>query len=306
MNFWDLAIKIVFLSQTTTETLGKFSLFFCYLGLYYREYKLKPTDLNLMHLMAANALIILSAGVPQRMAIWGLKQFLTDFGCKFVLYTQRTARSVSIGTTCLLSVFQAVTINPKKSCWSDHKSQAEKYIGSCLFIIWILYLLINFIFFVYPFSKRITHNGTRKRDFEYCSIVGNNQMSDAFYAALVVCPEVFLSGLIAWSSGSMIVLLFRHKQVAQHIRSTHNSRRNSPESRATQHILSLVSVFLCFYTLSSFLRGCIALLPKHNWWLRNITPFISLCFPSFGPFVLMNHYSVMPRLSLFWIRNKPS
>ncbi|XP_051017831.1 vomeronasal type-1 receptor 4-like [Acomys russatus] len=305
MDFWNLAIKTVFLSQTTTGILGNFSLMVCYLVLYYRECKLKPTDLILMHLMAANALIIFSAGVPQTMAVWGLKQFLTEFRCKFILYIQGTARSVSIGTTCLLSVFQAVTISPRKSCWSDHKSKAEKHIGCCLFIIWILYLLINFIFFVYTFSKRITHNGTRKRDFEYCSIVGSDAISDALYAALVVCPEVFLSGLIAWSSGSMIVLLLRHKQVAQHIRSSHISSRTSPESRATQHILSLVSIFLCFYTLSSFLRGCISLLPKHNWWLVNITPLISLCFPSFGPFVIMNHYSVMSRLSLFWIRDNP-
>ncbi|XP_051018374.1 vomeronasal type-1 receptor 4-like [Acomys russatus] len=306
MNFWNLAIKIVFLSQTATGILGNFSLLFCYLGLYYRECKLKPTDLILMHLMAANALIILSAGVPQTMAVWGMKQFLTDFACKFIVCIQQSARSVSIGTTCLLSVFQAVTISPRKSCWRDHKAKAEKYIGCCTLIIWALYLLINFIFFVYPFSKRNTKNVTTKRDLEYCSIVGSDPIGESLYAALVVCPEVFLSGLIVWSSGSMIVLLLRHKQLAQHIRSTHNSSRTSPESRATQHILSLVSIFLCFYTLPSFLRGCIALLPKHNWWLGNITPFISLCFPSFGPFVIMNHYSVMPRLSLFWLRNKPS
>ncbi|XP_051018376.1 vomeronasal type-1 receptor 4-like [Acomys russatus] len=305
MNFWNLALKIIFLSQTTTGILGNFSLLFCYLGLYYRECKLKPTDLILMHLTAANALIILSAGVPHTMAVWGLKQFLPEFGCNFIVYIQQSARSVSIGTTCLLSVFQAVTISSRKSCWTDHKAKAEKYIGCCMLIIWVLYLLVNFIFFVYPFSKRNTKNVTTKRDLEYCSTVGSDPIGESLYAAFVVCPEVLLSGPIAWSSGSMIVLLLRHKQLVQHIRSTHNSSRTSPESRATQHILSLVSIFLGFYTLSSFLRGCISLLPKHNWWLVNITPLISLCFPSFGPFVIMNHYSVMPRLSLFWIRNKP-
>ncbi|XP_051018375.1 vomeronasal type-1 receptor 4-like [Acomys russatus] len=306
MSFWNLTIKIVFLSQTATQILGNISLIFYYLVLYYRKCKLKPTDLILMHLMAANALIILSAGVPQTMAVWGFKQLLTEFGYNFIVYVQRSARSVSIGTTCLLSVFQAVTISPRKSCWKDHKGKAEKYTGCCIFIIWVLYLLINFIFFVYIFTNINTKNVTRKRYFEYCSTVEHDDVNDALYAVLVVCPEVFLSGLIVWCSGSMIVLLLRHKQLAQHIRSTHNSSRTSPESRATHNILSLVSIFLCFYTLSSFLRGCIALLPKHNWWLVNITPVISLCFPYFGPFVLMNHYSVMPSLSLFWIRNNPS
>ncbi|XP_051017829.1 vomeronasal type-1 receptor 4-like [Acomys russatus] len=304
MDFWNLAIKIIFLSQTTTGIFGNFSLIFYYLGVYYRECKLKPTDLILMHLMAANALIILSTGVPHTMAVWGLKKFLSDFGCKLIVYIQGIVRSVSIGTTCLLSVFQAITVNPRKSCWKNHKVKAEEYIGCYIFIVWILYMSIHFTFFVYTFTKVDTKNVTRKRDFKYCSTVGHDEINDSLYAALVVCPEVFLSGLIAWSSGSMIVLLFRHKQKVQHIHSSHDFRRISHESRATRNILALVSIFLAFYTLSSFLRGCIALFHNHSWWLVNITPLVSLCFPSFGPFVLMNHYSVMPRLSFVRRNNK--
>ncbi|XP_055478263.1 vomeronasal type-1 receptor 4-like [Psammomys obesus] len=306
MEFWNLAIRIIFLSQTTTGILGNFFLMFYYLVLYYRECTLKTMDLILVNLMVANALVILSSGVPQTMAVWGLKQFLDDFACRLLVYIQGVARSVSIGTTCLLSVFQAITINPRKSFWKDHKVKAEKYIACYIFTVWVLYLLINFIFFVNPFTKRNRKNLTRKRVFEYCSTVGHDEINDSLYAALVVCPEFFFSVLIAWASGSMIVILYRHKQRVQHIHSTRLSRKTSPESRATQNILALVSTFLAFYTLSSILRGCIALLHNHSWWLANISPFISLCFPSFGSFVLLNHNSVMPRLSFVWRRNKTS
>ncbi|XP_059109581.1 vomeronasal type-1 receptor 4-like [Peromyscus eremicus] len=306
MDFWNLAIRITFLSQTTTGILGNFSLILFYLVLYYRECTLKPTDLIIMHLMASNAIIILSSGVPHTMRAFGLKEFLNDFGCRFLIYIQAFGRSVSIGTTCLLSVLQAMTISPRESCWRDRKVKAAKYIGCSIAILSVLYLLINFIFFIYPFIQMNSKNVTGKRDFGYCSVVGRDEISGSLYAALLVCPEIFFSVIITWSSSSMIVILYRHKQSVQHIRSTHGSSRTSPESRATQNILALLATFLFFYTLSSILRGCIAVLHNQNWWLVNINRFTSLCFPSFGPFVLMSHYSILTRFRFVWMRNKTS
>nr|XP_006996438.1 vomeronasal type-1 receptor 4-like [Peromyscus maniculatus bairdii] len=304
MDFWNLAITIIFLLQTTTGILGNFSLIFYYLDLYCREWTLKPTDLILMNIMAANALVILSAGVPQTMALLGFKYFLNDFGCKLLVYIQGLGRSVSIGTTCLLSVFQALTISPRKSCWKDQKVKVKTNISCHISLLWIMYIFINFIYFAYTLVNRNSKNVTRKRDYEYCSIVECDEIGGLLYAALVVCPEVFFSMLMAWSSGSMTIILYRHKQRVQHIRSTHVSIRNSPESRITENILILVITFLAFYTLSSILRGCITLLYNNNWWLVNINRFTSLCFPSFGPFVFINNYSISSRFGFIWIKNK--
>ncbi|XP_003514101.2 vomeronasal type-1 receptor 4-like isoform X1 [Cricetulus griseus] len=304
MDFRSLAIRMILLSQTTAGILGNFSLIFYYPVLCSRGCVLKPTDLIVLNLMAANALIILSAGVPHTIAAFGVKPFLNNVGCRLLICMQAFGRSVSIGTICLLSVFRAMSIRFRESCWKDHKVRPVNYTACTLSLLWVFYMLINFIFFLYPLTKLNSKNTTRKRDFGYCSIVGRNEISDSLYAALVVCPEVLFSVLIALSSGSMIVTLYRHKQSVQHIRSKHASSRTSPESRATQNILVLVSNFLAFYTLSSILQGCIALLDNHDWWLTNITRLTSLCFPSFGPFVLMNHYTVVSRLSLIWIRNK--
>ncbi|KAL1765289.1 vomeronasal type-1 receptor 4-like, partial [Sigmodon hispidus] len=298
MDFWKITINTIFLSQATTGILGNFFLFSYYLVLYCRECTLKPTDLILMHLMAVNALIVLSAGVPQTMSDLGLKHFLNDFECKLLLYIQGIVRSVSIGTTCLLSVFQAMTISSKISCWNYYKVKVSKNIGFYIYLLWILYMLINFTHFSYTLLNRNSQNVTRKWDLGYCIIVTRDEIGTSLYSALVVCPEIFFSVLMAWSSCCMIVTLYKHKQGVQHIRSTHCSNINSPESRITQNILILVSTFLAFYTLSSILRGYIILLDNHSWWLVNINRFTSLCFPSFGPFVLMNHYSILSRIRL--------
>lgn len=304
MDFWNLAIRIIFLIQATTGILGNFSLMVYYLVLYYRERKLKPRDLILMHLTTANALIILCAGVPHTMVVWGMKQFLNDFRCELLLYIQSFGRSMCIGTTCLLSVFQAMIISPRKSCWKDHKVNTAKYIDFSITILLIFYMLIHFIFFMKQFIKMKSMNITRNRDFGYCSAVGHDEIDNSLYAVLVICPEFFFSVLITWSGTSMIVILCRHKQKIQHIRSHHGSNRKSPESRATQNILVLVSTFLAFYCLSCILRNCIALLHNLSRWLVYITRFISLSFSSFGPFILMSHYSFASRLSLAWLRKR--
>lgn len=201
-----------------------------------------------------------------------------------------------------LSVFQALTISPRKSCWKDHKVKVEKNIGCHISLIWILYIMINFISFAYTFVNRDSTNISWRRDTGYCSIVGWNEIGSSLYASLVVCPEIFLSVLMAWSSASTIVILYRHKQRIQHIQRNNGPGRNSTESIVTQSILILVSTFLAFYTLSSILRGYVTLLYNHNWWLVNIDRLISLCFPSFFPIVLMNHYPKASKICLVWIR----
>ncbi|XP_052616383.1 vomeronasal type-1 receptor 4-like [Peromyscus californicus insignis] len=305
MDFRNLAFRIIFLSETTTGILGNSSLIFYYLVLYCRKCILKSTDLILMHLLTANALIILSEGVPQTMAAFGFKHFLDDFGCKLLLYFQGFGRSVSFGTTCLLSVFQAMTISPSKFCWKNHKFKFEKKIGCYIFLLWMTYMFINSIHFAYKQVVKYRHNNmTRKWDFEYCRSAGMGDMGSSIYSALVVFPEIFFSVLMTWSSGSMIVILYRHKKRVQHIRSTHGSIRNSPESRVTQNILILVSTFLAFYTLSSILRGYMALSYNQNRWLIYFKALISLFFPSFVPFLLLHHYSIVSKLCFFRIRNQ--
>ncbi|XP_028714913.1 vomeronasal type-1 receptor 4-like [Peromyscus leucopus] len=304
MDFWILVKRIIFLSQTTIGILGNFSLIFYYLVIYYRECILKPTDLILVHLMTANVMIIISLGVPHTMAAFGLKKFLNNFGCRLLLYIQAFSRSVSIGTTCLLSVFQTMIIRPREFCWKGHKFRSINYICCSISLLWVFSMLIHFISFVYSFIKFNSENMTRILDFGYCTVSRCDEIIELFHVAFVMCPEVFFSVLITWSSSSMIVILYRHKKRVQHIRSSHGYNKTSPESSATQNILVLVSTFLVFYSLSSILRGCITLFYNHSWWLVNITPFISLCFPSFGPFVLMNRCSIVYKLTLIWIRNK--
>ncbi|XP_049988129.1 vomeronasal type-1 receptor 2-like [Alexandromys fortis] len=293
MDLKDLIIGIVFLLQSIVGILGNFSFLSCYLMHYYIEQTLKTTDLILTHLFTANSLIILSKGLFHTMKSFGMKEFTNHFGCEFLLYFQRLGRSMSISSTCFLSVFQAITISSGNSSWLTPKVKTPKHIGLFTSLCWIFYMSINIIFPVYMKIKVNNKNMTRNSVVKCCTTSSHDDLTSSLYTALFVLPEIMLSVIIVWSSGSMVVILYRHKQRVQHIRSTSVTYRTFPESKATHRILTLVSTFIGFYVLSSILQGCIALIYNPGWWLVNITAVISMCFPTLGPFVISHHYTML-------------
>ncbi|KAM9631646.1 LOW QUALITY PROTEIN: vomeronasal type-1 receptor 2-like [Trichechus inunguis] len=257
-------------------------------------------DSILRHLTVANSLSLI--GVPQTMLAFGLKHFLSDFGCKLVLYFQRVAGGMSICTTCLLSVFQTITISPIHSRWAELKQKALKYIGPSNILCWILHMLVNAIFPIYVTGKWSNDTIIKKNVLEYCSTTQHDNVTFSLYAALISSHDVLCLGFMSWASGSIVFILYRHKQWVQHIHKKNISPRSSVETRATQSILVLVSTFVSFYALSSIIYAYLAVFDNPSWWLVNLSPLITVCFPTVSPFVLMSSDSRVSRLCIVCCR----
>uniref|UniRef100_A0A8C9QUE4 Vomeronasal type-1 receptor n=1 Tax=Spermophilus dauricus TaxID=99837 RepID=A0A8C9QUE4_SPEDA len=299
----DVAVGVIFLSQTVVGALGNSSLLLHYLVLYFTGCRVRHTDLILQHLFVANLLALLSRGVPQTVAAFGVKDFLSDVGCKLLFYLHRVGRGVSIGSTCLLSVFQAMKISPGDSWYSELKVKSPKYIGFSIYLSWILYLLVNIIIISHMTGKRSKNNITSMKDFEYCYSVHHHRTTDSLYAALLTFPDVLCVGLMLWASSSMVLILHRHKQRMKYVHKN-SSPRSSPESRATKNILLLVSTFVSFYTLSCIFQVCVIVIYNPHWLLVKMGAIVAGSFPALCPFLLMNRNSSASRLSLSGIRNR--
>uniref|UniRef100_A0A452QCX4 Vomeronasal type-1 receptor n=1 Tax=Ursus americanus TaxID=9643 RepID=A0A452QCX4_URSAM len=284
----DLVIGVIFLVQTMVGTLGNLSLLYYYLFLSFTGCRLRPTDLIVKHLIVANSLSLLCKGVPQTMAAFGWNNFPSDVGCKLLFYLHRISRGVSIGSTCLLSVFQAITISPRNSSWAKLKRKALKHIDFSILLCWTLYMLASILFPVYVTGKWSNRSISVKKDLGYCSGISNNKIIQLVQAAL----------------SSMVFILHRHRQRVQHIHRPNNvSARPPAESRATQSILVLMTTFVSLYSVSSIFQVCIVLLDDPSWLLVSVSALISGCFPTACPFVLMNCDSSASRFYLAWMRN---
>nr|XP_023398909.1 vomeronasal type-1 receptor 4-like [Loxodonta africana] len=296
MSSKDLTFGMIFLLQTTFGILGNFFLLFQYIILCFTKCRLRSTDLILKHLTVANSLSILCKGIPKTMEGFGWKNFLNDVGCKFVLYGHRVGRGVSFGSTCLLSIFQAIIISPRNSGWAELQVKAPKYMGFSIFLSWILHMLLNTSFLMYMTSNRSNKSITNKKDYGYCSSVRIDQTTILLNSLWLALPDVVTLGLMLWFSGSMVFILYKHKQRVQHIHRNSVSPRASAETRATQTILVLVSTFVSFYILSSIFQIFIAVFYQPSWWILNMDALISMCFPTVSPLILMSCDSSLSRL----------
>ncbi|MBZ3872778.1 Vomeronasal type-1 receptor 4 [Sciurus carolinensis] len=299
----DVTVGVIFLAQIFVGSLGYYSLLLHFLVLDFTGGRVRHTDLILKHLTVANLLTLLCRGVPQTVAALGMKVFLSDLECKLLFYVHRVGRGVSIGSTCLLSSFQAITISPGDSRWAALKEKALRYMCSSTRLNWILYGLLNVMFPVVMTGNWSHRNITCLKDFGYCSAARHDTTTDSLFAALLSFPDAVCVGLMLWSSSSMVYILHRHKQRMQHVHKV-RSPKSSPESRATKTILLLVSTFVSFYTLSCIFQIFVTVNHNPNWLMVNVGAIVSGCFPTISPFLLMRWDSRASRLCLTWIRNR--
>ncbi|XP_059109359.1 vomeronasal type-1 receptor 4-like [Peromyscus eremicus] len=294
MNSRDLAVGLFFMSQTALGMLGNSALLCCFIIADFSGIKVKPTDLIVKHLTWAN-FIVLFKGIPETIAAFSQTYYLDYVSCKLVLYFHRVGRGVSLVSTSLLSVFQAITISPSNYMWAQLKVRAPGIIGPSLGLCWALQLSVYAYIPVYITDIRAGRNVTGIRFFEYCAVVKFQRTISTLTVILLTSNDVMFLGLMMWSSGYMVFILLKHKQRVKHIHRS-LSTRSSPETRATQSILTLVSSFVLFYVTSVVFTSYLSALEGTGRWVSNAGVAMAACFPAFCPFLLIRHYTSIFRL----------
>ncbi|XP_004644775.2 vomeronasal type-1 receptor 4-like [Octodon degus] len=302
----EVVIGVVFSLQIVIGVLGNCSLLYHYLFLYFTGFKLRCTDLIVKHLIVANLLTLLVRGVPHSIAAFGWQVSPGDVGCKLLFYLQRISRGGTVGSTCFLSVFQAITISSRISRWAELKVKAPQYADSSMCLFWVLYSLVNVIFLLSITGKQSNQNLTNLKHHSYCSSIRHNKIAESLYAALLSFPDVLCVGLMLWTSSYMVSILHRHKQQMKYIRTTNVRPGSSPESRATKNILLLVITYVCFYTVSCIIQVYSSFTYNPTWILVNTSIIIAGFFPTVSPFLLLRHDASACKRCFANIRNRRS
>lgn len=150
---------------------------------------------------------------------------------------------------------------------------------------------LNLVYVRGTYSKNDTAN---IKDIGYC-VTTIDKFRDILYAALFSVPDFLFMGLMVWASTITVLILHRHNQRMQYMSSAKVSSRSSPESKAIQTIILLVSIFVFFYTLSCIFIVCMTLSSNHRWLLVDVGVLISGCFPTVRPFLILRPESTVFR-----------
>uniref|UniRef100_A0A8C9GWZ2 Vomeronasal type-1 receptor n=1 Tax=Piliocolobus tephrosceles TaxID=591936 RepID=A0A8C9GWZ2_9PRIM len=233
------------------------------------KHRIRPTDLIIGHVALIHIILLLPTGFIAT-DIFGSQDSGDDIKHKSVMYMYRLMRGLSISTTCLLSVLPAITCNPRSSClamFKDSHITSHIAFSSCGSSTYPLGEASESPLFPSKMLPQIALHLSLS-----CSVWPLSCFLGQTIFILMTFQDVSLAGLMALSSGYMVILLSRHNRQSQHFHSTNLSPKAPPEKMATQTILLLVSYFVivcivdCVVTSSSGLmlvdNGCATISPS--------------------------------------------
>nr|XP_004670948.1 putative vomeronasal receptor-like protein 4 [Jaculus jaculus] len=246
---WNDHVQItICLFLTVPGIVGNILVFVRYVCSILRQTEKKPIDLILSHLALSNTLIICCTVIRNRAILFYFKIFLGDAGCKVVLFLGRMARGLSICTTSLLIMIQAVTINPRIKLWRKFKPQTAGQVLLYLPLFWMLNSLISSNLLCYITLVRSMNRSVVGKLSEYCIMLPSRQIVKWLFLSLMALRDVIFQSLMGWSSVSMVLHLYKHHKRVSYLHSSSKCLNNSsPEIRATQSTLILMTCFLFSY-----------------------------------------------------------
>nr|AWV49238.1 vomeronasal type 1 receptor 2 [Nannospalax galili]AWV49239.1 vomeronasal type 1 receptor 2 [Nannospalax galili]AWV49240.1 vomeronasal type 1 receptor 2 [Nannospalax galili]AWV49241.1 vomeronasal type 1 receptor 2 [Nannospalax galili]AWV49242.1 vomeronasal type 1 receptor 2 [Nannospalax galili] len=174
-----------------------------------------------------------------------------DITCKFIMFLYRFFRSLSLCTTSLISILQAITLSPRTSCLAKFKRKSLHLILCSLLCMSVFYTSISSVLLKHIIATPNSTSPNLTYVTESCSLLPiSHSVGHAFFTLLTI-RDAILTGFMALSSAYMVTFLYRHKKQSQFLHGTSLSPIASPEQRATCFILLLMSFFVLMSTFDS-------------------------------------------------------
>ncbi|XP_034375322.2 putative vomeronasal receptor-like protein 4 [Arvicanthis niloticus] len=244
----------------------------------------KPSDLISCQLTFIHIMMFLTGGDIWLTDLFASVNIENNFKCKATFYTSRVMRGLSICTTCLLSVVQAVTISPSTSLLAKFKQKLKKYMMYAFLCIWSfnIFLSSNWILYVGAYTNvSVT---SKMKVSKPCSLLPMNYMIRGVISTVATFRDMFLLGVMLTASTYIVIILLRHQRQCKHLHSN-SQLRASPEKRATLTILLLVVLFVVMYWVDLIISTTSFLLWRYDPVVLTIQKFVMSAYPTITPLV---------------------
>ncbi|XP_048205264.1 putative vomeronasal receptor-like protein 4 [Perognathus longimembris pacificus] len=295
---WNNIIqRIIFFLLNVPGVVGNILVFVRHVYAFLTGPDKKPIDLIIIHLMFSNAVIICTLGLRDIATVFDFRNFVDNVGCKLLIYLVRVARGLSICTTCLLSMIQAITISPRTTLWRKLKPQTAWQVLPYLLLFWIINSLISSNLLHYITAVNTLNGSGTEMYIGYCYMLPSRQEIRWFFLSLMALRDVIFQSLMGWSSGYMAFHLYKHHKRVLYLHSSRFANNSSPEIRATLSTLNLMTCFLVFYWADFMFSVYTGSTLRDDLITLNIKTFLDLGYAVLSPLVLINRDV---RIAKFW------
>nr|XP_004670954.2 putative vomeronasal receptor-like protein 4 [Jaculus jaculus] len=285
---WNNLIRTtIFPSLNGPGIMGNILIFVRHAYILVKGTERKPIDLIIIHLAFSNLALICNIEIADMSTVFHWRNLLGEAGCKMVIFLGRLARGLSICTTSLLSMVQAVTINPRMTLWRKLKPQTAGQVLPYLLLFWIFNSLIssNLLHYITAVST-VNTSGVHMYG-GYCYMAPSRLIVRWFYICLMALRDAIFQSLMGWSSASMALHLYKHHKRVLYLHSSKCVNSSSPEIRATQSTLILMASFLFFYWADFIFSFYIGSIVTYDSILLMINLFLQVGYAVFSPFILI-------------------
>nr|AAQ88216.1 V1r pheromone receptor-like [Danio rerio] len=285
----DLCVTIKgvsFLLQAGLGILANALVLLAYAHIRLAEARLQPVDAILCHLALVDLLLLLTRGVPQTMTVFGMRNLLDDTGCKVVIYTYRIARALSVCITCMLSVFQAVTVAPAAGpLLSGVKARLPQLLAPTFAALWFINMAVCI---AAPFFSVAPRNGTVPPftlNLGFCHVDFHDNLSYVLNGVAVSVRDFAFVGAMLASSGFILLLLHRHRR---QVRAVRRSQGSTMETRAARTVLMLVILYSVFFGIDNVIWIYMLTVAQVPPVVAHMRVFFSSCYASLSPFLIIS------------------
>ncbi|KAM6176983.1 vomeronasal type-1 receptor 4-like [Erethizon dorsatum] len=266
---------------------GNTSVFVIYVCNFGGAIRNKSIQLILIHLEITNIFMLVSQGIPRTTAAFGVRNFLDDVGCKVVVYLNRVARGLSICTSGLLTMVQAITISPRHSGWRKLKPRSAWYVLLVLLCFWGLNSLIA-MNLLHSITNISMNSSQVSNSDSYCYFLPESKKVKWIFLTCMVLRDAGFQGIMGGASVYMVCVLHKHHQQVLHLQNSKSLYATPPEIKAAHSVLLLMLCSFLFYWIDCLLSVFISSSLVTQSTVMNTREFLILGYAVLSPFVLIH------------------
>ncbi|XP_077340683.1 olfactory receptor class A-like protein 1 [Lithobates pipiens] len=265
------------------------------------EKKRVPTNIIFSVLALANVLIIFSRIIPQSLDAIGVEHLLNDIECKFVIYSYRVSRAMSICATSLLSCHQCILIAPTTKVWLYLKRKVTQNIMGIIIILWIINLSMYSYCFLSTNAKKNITTSPYTLHLVYCDADFLTSTAYIVNGTFYFIRDFIFVGLMILASSYMVFILLRHGKNIKVIRSSNKEQKWSAEFKASRAVILLIVLYVLLFGLDNSMWIYTLTLSNVTTDMNEIRIFLASSYAALSPIVII---LTNPKLHRSWMLSR--
>lgn len=227
---------------------GNIAVIYAFLRALHQERRLLTADAIVLHLALANLLVVAVRCVLEVFATFQIVNVFDDNGCKGVIFVYRTARSLSIWLTFVLSTYQSLSISPPGSHLATARDLFSQFLWLIFLFVWLINISISSPSIVFAMgaknNSKLLQNSI---NVQFCFVNFPSVSIKDANGAVQTVRDVVPMMLMTTTSLIILVFLYKHSRQVRAIRGSGGGGGGSSENRAAITVVALVTLYVVLY-----------------------------------------------------------